>query len=168
MVFPGGSVVKNLLASAEEGGLIPGQGKSLEQDIATHSSSFAWKIPWIEESGGLQSVASQRSNTTEQLSIYVPAKYLTNLYSEFRGLEKVWNSFTENWIKQKLLFTAHIIQEAGQSPLSESSEGESEMEHLTQQPTMIFFVHIFHLPSVLFISVILIYFQDPLINQDTK
>ena len=33
---------------------------SLEREIATHSSIFAWKIPWTEEPGGLQSVGSQR------------------------------------------------------------------------------------------------------------
>ena len=32
----------------------------LEKEMATHSSSLAWKIPWTEESGGLQSMGSQR------------------------------------------------------------------------------------------------------------
>ena len=40
--------------------LIPGLGKSLEKGMATHSSIFAWRIPWTEESGGLQSMVSQR------------------------------------------------------------------------------------------------------------
>ena len=34
--------------------------KTLEWDVATHSSTLAWKIPWTEELGGLQSVGSQR------------------------------------------------------------------------------------------------------------
>ena len=33
---------------------------SLEKGMATHSSILAWKIPWTEESGGLQSMGSQR------------------------------------------------------------------------------------------------------------
>ena len=33
---------------------------SLEKGIATHSSILAWRIPWTEESGGLQSMGSQR------------------------------------------------------------------------------------------------------------
>ena len=37
-----------------------GQEDPLEQDMATHSSIFAWKIPWTEEPGGLQSMGSQR------------------------------------------------------------------------------------------------------------
>ena len=31
----------------------------LEQEMATHSSILAWKIPWTEEPGGLQSMGSQ-------------------------------------------------------------------------------------------------------------
>ena len=33
---------------------------SLEKEMATHSSTLAWKIPWTEEPGGLQSMGSQR------------------------------------------------------------------------------------------------------------
>ena len=32
----------------------------LEKEVATHSSILAWKIPWTEEPGGLQSMESQR------------------------------------------------------------------------------------------------------------
>ena len=32
----------------------------LEKEMATHSSTVAWKIPWMEEPGGLQSMGSQR------------------------------------------------------------------------------------------------------------
>ena len=37
-----------------------GQEDSLEKEIATHSNTLAWKIPWTEELGGLQSMGSQR------------------------------------------------------------------------------------------------------------
>ena len=33
----------------------------LEEGVATHSSIFAWRIPWTEEPGGLQSTGSQRA-----------------------------------------------------------------------------------------------------------
>ena len=33
---------------------------TLEKEMATHSSILAWKTPWIEEPGGLQSMGSQR------------------------------------------------------------------------------------------------------------
>ena len=37
-----------------------GQEEPLEKGMATHSSILAWRIPWTEESGGLQSVGSHR------------------------------------------------------------------------------------------------------------
>ena len=44
-----------------------GQEDPLVEEMATHSSILAWKIPWTEKSGGLQSMGSQR-DTTEQLN----------------------------------------------------------------------------------------------------
>ena len=58
--FPGGSVVKNLPAKQETRVLSLGQEDSLEKELATHSSILAWRIPWMEEPGGLQSTGSQR------------------------------------------------------------------------------------------------------------
>ena len=46
--------------NAEIAGLIPGSRRSLEEEMATHSSIFAWSIPWAEEPGGLQSIGSHR------------------------------------------------------------------------------------------------------------
>ena len=42
----------------------------LEKEIATHSSILAWRIPWIEEPGRLQSMGLQKSDTTYQLNYY--------------------------------------------------------------------------------------------------
>ena len=56
-------VIKNLPAhagDASDGGSIPGSGRSPEEGMATHSSILAWRIPWTEEPGGLQSIGSQR------------------------------------------------------------------------------------------------------------
>ena len=36
--------------------------------MATHSSTLAWRIPWTEEPGGLQSMGVAESDTTEQLT----------------------------------------------------------------------------------------------------
>ena len=41
----------------------------LEKEMATHSSILAWEIPWTEETGGLQSMGSQESDRTEQLTL---------------------------------------------------------------------------------------------------
>ena len=40
-----------------------GQEDLLEEDMVTHSSILAWRIPWTEEPGGLQSMGSQKSQT---------------------------------------------------------------------------------------------------------
>ena len=44
---------------------IPGLGRSLEKGMTTHSSILAWRIPWTEEPGGLQSMKSEESDLTE-------------------------------------------------------------------------------------------------------
>ena len=62
--FPGGSKVKNLSVvqeTQETWVQSLGQEDPLEEEMAPHSSSLAWKIPWTEEPGGLQSLGSQRA-----------------------------------------------------------------------------------------------------------
>ena len=58
--FPGGSDGKAFACNAGDLGSIPGSGRSLEKAMAPHSSTVAWKIPWTEEPGRLQSTGSQR------------------------------------------------------------------------------------------------------------
>ena len=57
-------MVKNLPANAGDArdvGLIPRLGRPpWRRKMATHSSILAWKIPWTEEPGGVQSMGSQR------------------------------------------------------------------------------------------------------------
>ena len=58
--FPGGSVLKNPPANAGDG-FNPWVGKSpLEKEMATDFNILAWRIPWTEEPGGLQSMGLQR------------------------------------------------------------------------------------------------------------
>ena len=52
--------VKRLPAMQETRVRSLGQEDPLEKEMATHSSILAWKIPWIEEPGRLQSMGSQR------------------------------------------------------------------------------------------------------------
>ena len=68
--LPGASqvvlVVKNPSADAgviRDVGSILGQEDLLEEGTATHCSILAWRIPWTEEPGGLQSMGSQRVTT---------------------------------------------------------------------------------------------------------
>ena len=56
-------MVKNLSAMWETWVRFLGWKDPLEEGMATHSSILAWRIPWTEEPGGLQSMGSQKSQT---------------------------------------------------------------------------------------------------------
>ena len=58
-------MVKNPLATWQTWGRSLGWEDPLEEGMAKHSSILAWIIPWTQEPGGLQSVGSQESDTTE-------------------------------------------------------------------------------------------------------
>ena len=63
--FPDSSDGKESVSEAADLGLIPGLGRSLEKEMATHSSILAWEIPWTEDPRGLQSMGLQGSYTAE-------------------------------------------------------------------------------------------------------
>ena len=52
-------MAKNLPAMQDSQVQSPGQEDPLEKEMATHSSILAWRIPWTDEPGELQSVGSQ-------------------------------------------------------------------------------------------------------------
>ena len=82
-------MVKNLLAMQESQVRSLGQEYPLEKGMATHSSILAWRIPWTEEPGRLQSMGLQRVeharalNTfiSKSLNIYCLTFYRVNLPS---------------------------------------------------------------------------------------
>ena len=53
-------MVKDSLAMRETWVRSPGWEDTLEEGMATHSGILAWRIPWTEKPGGLQSMGSQR------------------------------------------------------------------------------------------------------------
>ena len=59
-LLPVVQTVKNLPAMQETWLQSLGQEDPLEKGMATHSSILAWRIPWTEEPGGLQSMGSQK------------------------------------------------------------------------------------------------------------
>ena len=64
MCFPGGAAVKNLPAMQETQEMqirALGWEDPRKKEMATHSSIFAWKVPWTERSGGLRSMGLQRA-----------------------------------------------------------------------------------------------------------
>ena len=66
-------MVKRLPAMRETWVQSLGREDPLEKEMATHSGTLAWKFPWTEEPGRLQSMGSQRVRHTGQLH------YVTNL-----------------------------------------------------------------------------------------
>ena len=58
--FAGGSDGKVSACNAEDLGSVPGWEDPLEKEMATHPSILAWKIPWMEKPGRLQSMGSRR------------------------------------------------------------------------------------------------------------
>ena len=122
--FPSGSAVKNP-AMQETQVWSLGWKDLLEEEMATHSSIFAWRIPWTEEPGRLQCMGSQRvghdcsdwarththtyihvRTCLEQLHRHIPSfPGLTwqLLFSTFTGVRKVtlWKvNNCENWTAQ--------------------------------------------------------------------
>ena len=59
LYFPGGSEVKASARNAGDLGSIPGSERSLEKEMAAHSSIPVWRILWTEKPGGPQSIGSQ-------------------------------------------------------------------------------------------------------------
>ena len=68
MGFPGGSDGKVSAHSAGHLGLIPGLGRSPGEEVATHSSILAWRIPWTEDHEGCRRPGCKESHMTEQLT----------------------------------------------------------------------------------------------------
>ena len=61
--FPSGSAVKEFACKGGATGDL-GREDPLEKEVATHSSILAWRIPWTEKPGRLQSMGSQELDTT--------------------------------------------------------------------------------------------------------
>ena len=62
-------MVNNLPAMQKAQVLSLGVEDPLEKEMATHSSTLAWRIPWTEEPGGLQSMGPKESDMTESLTL---------------------------------------------------------------------------------------------------
>ena len=98
-------VVKSLSANigyTRDAGFTPGWGRSLEKAMATHSSILAWRIPWTEEPGGLQSIVSQSQTRLKRLSPHSTMPILEIAFLLQLGMRKQKSSFfPESKKKQK-------------------------------------------------------------------
>ena len=90
-------MVKCLSAMQETRVWSPGWEDPLEKEIAAHSSTLAWKIPWTEEPGGLQSIGSQSQTWLRDftsLTVSFGYKYICPLHDNYTL--KVFK-FKVNW-----------------------------------------------------------------------
>ena len=74
-----------------------GREDALEKEMATHSSVLAWRIPWTEERGGLQSVGSQR--VRHNLASEHEQKYWIEVTGRFveMGSASLWDGY--GWVR---------------------------------------------------------------------
>ena len=87
--------LKHLPAMWETWGQSLGWEDPLEEEIAIHSSILAWRIPWTEELGGLQSMGHKESDMTERL-------HFLSFFLRFgRPLQSMRNFPEENLVPQR-------------------------------------------------------------------
>ena len=96
---PGGWVVKNLPAKKETQVWSPGWEDSLEEDMATHSSVLAWRIPRTEEPGGLHVVTKSQTRLS---TLHILCFHC----SLVKGL---WINKSNDLKKQKLRFSLKML-----------------------------------------------------------
>ena len=77
-----------------------GREDPLEKEMATHSSILAWRIPWTEELGGLQSTGRKESDTTEQLHFHFHLKKNRQRDSIRRPLQKSKHEIMVAWTRE--------------------------------------------------------------------
>ena len=82
----------------------------MEKEMATHSSILAWRIPWMEESGGLQSRGSQRvrHDWSTSLTLSHASKVMRNILKP--GFSNMW---TVNFQMFKLVLEKTEVDETG-------------------------------------------------------
>ena len=68
-----------------------GREDPLEKEMAIHSSTIAWKIPWTEEPGRLQSMGSPRVDTTERL-------HFIDIIVRFKGRNQAWVTILQQMV----------------------------------------------------------------------
>ena len=91
--------------------------------MATHSSILAWIIPWTEETGRLQSMGCEESDTTERLTLLI--HFFFNVYQYQLLLKKtdcVQNNYNNNqWWKNRQIDQLSRIESQKQTHINKGS-----------------------------------------------
>ena len=93
-------MVKNPTASAGDVGSSPGSGRSLQKEMATHSSILAWEIPWTEEPGGFSPWGCKRvrhNAAIKQPPPHFALQFLPSLVCVMHQQQK--DSHCNSWLK---------------------------------------------------------------------
>ena len=127
-------MVRNLPAMWETQVRSLGQEDPLEEEMTSHSSIPAWRIPWTEEPGGLQSVGSQRVGhdwATNSILIKVSPRYLTRRGEScvfWKAPEKVWNvDQAWTWNREGMSQTVEVLGDNDQIFLPGESHGQRRL-----------------------------------------
>ena len=100
-MFPLAQSVKSLPAMQETWVWSLGREDALEKKMATHSSILAWRIPWTEEPGGLQSMGSQRVGhdwvTNFHFFTFPSLVYWASLVAQMvKNLPAMWEAWVQS------------------------------------------------------------------------
>ena len=106
--------VKVSAYNAEDLGSIPGLERSPKKEMATHSSTLAWKIPWMEELGRLQSMGSQRVRddfTFTFTIIYRQESFYSDAFANMLHLQTdSWRGLLRHIPEYKFLINFQILK----------------------------------------------------------
>ena len=106
--------LKHLRAMWETWVRFLGREDPLEKEMATHSSILAWRIPWMEELGGLQSTGHKELDTTERLHFHF--SFFNNTKDSFtHGYHQMFNT------KIKLI-TFFVDKDVGEAAYSQQKQ----------------------------------------------
>ena len=105
--FPGGSTVKCLSAMQETWVRSLGWEDPLEKEMAAHSSTLTWKIPWMEEPGGLQSMGlvHEVAKSWTSLSLFFYLFFRIDWFDLF-AVEGIFKSLSSTTIQKHQFFGA--------------------------------------------------------------
>ena len=107
--------------------LIPESKNPLEEEMATHFSILAWRIPWIGEPGGLQSMGCKESDTTEateQAELFLLKWLARNAYSEMAPNYNLASFSHKNLLNVPLLLGLPTLTRAQKLLLHDQSASE--------------------------------------------
>ena len=94
--FPGGSKGKESACNAGDLSSIPGPEDPLEKKMATHASILAWRIPWMEDPDGLQSIGLQ---SRTWLSDFTFSFVHTYSHPHPHTIQSSWEKISRNSMK---------------------------------------------------------------------